>query len=381
MIGTLTIVAWAVLHVLVFSTPHAECIERQDWPWTGEVTLDGFLASERLDQHLHFFKQRLGCDDLLDVLFVQPGDLSGVLTIYEQNRFFRRAQHLRHWQAIQRKYYAKVPKFWHQWREDGPNSKTSPNITPPFEQGYWQNATVGLYLGFLDSAQEAISESNALSLKQRRAMQSIKEIRANFVTSWLKWRSSGIASPSASLYKMLSFLGSTSRREKNDTCKKTSPSQDPIFDCIDRVRRALRRASIGSREGFQGYGSMIGASRHLSNLVHNLENRIGTPTTVGLGTTVMFYHNASLCKVFVCMERRLNKHVIENGWLGAHICKDGAHLKPTHYLTRVLSQDETKWPILVSVSCFSKAGPKRNWMNPGQGRATPGPLNDIFEQR
>ena len=325
-----------------------ECFEQQDWPWAGEVTLDGFLASERLDHHLEFFQQRLGCEDILDLLFVQPDDLNGILTAFEQSRFLRRVKHLRHWDLVQREHYGRFSKSWHKWHESKPNVKPSSSSHSIKRQ--WQNATVGSYLGFLDSAQEAISESNSLSLKERRAMQSVKEAWADFVEHWWKWRSSGKSRSSATVHEMLSFF--YNNEEESRIHEVTSTSPDPVFECIDKVRMALRRASIGSRVPFEPRSKFERSSYYPYNLMHNLKSNIGAPIVASSGRTFLFDYNNGLCKIFVCQEQRQQDSGINSGWLRNFVCEDGRHLKPGQYSTRILSQDESKRPILISVSCL-----------------------------
>ena len=48
-----------------------------------------------------------------------------------------------------------------------------------------------MYLSFLDAAQYAISESDRLSLRERRALQTAKMERAMFDAVWQRWRRTG----------------------------------------------------------------------------------------------------------------------------------------------------------------------------------------------
>ncbi len=327
-----------------------------DWPWAGESTVDGFLAAERLDPHLALFKEILGVEDVLDFLFVEVEDVRGAMTDAEQRRFFRRVEHLRRWDNIQREYYTGVyPQIWQQWqeahREEGA-TRTIGNCSSCHRHHSWLDAKVGMYLSFLDAAQYAMSESDRLTLRERRALQTAKMERAMFDAVWQRWRRTGHRRKLASttvreMLRALELEAEVGEEDRDgevhaENTEETRKNDEVVFECIDNVRLALRRASLGISPSKTAlpelyFPSPYAIGSFVDLLRENLFSVFDSPRVQVEELSVRFLHG--LCDVVVCEE---TAHFIDRRrWNETEfVCADNdIKLRPGSliYATRILS--------------------------------------------
>ena len=321
-----------------------------DWPWAGESTVDGFLRAARLELHLAFFREVLGVEDGLDFLYVEETDVRNEMTTTEQRRFFRRVGYLRQWDAVQREHYRGVyPMSWQQWQiRDNELKRVEASMIVNHSNNHqrrsWHDAKVGMYLSFLDAAQYAVSESNRLSLREKRAVQSAKAERGEFERAWQRWRWIQTDDDDTRCFttvgEMMHYLELKSEElghgdaKENDT-KEMRKMAKGLFACIDIVRFALRRASLG-------IGSMPSASGNVTSrnfiklLSDNMQSVFGAPLVHSEGLSARFLHGK--CEVVVCEEQKKNG---ERWHRDGVTCADNkTRLNPDSlvYLTRILSQ-------------------------------------------